>query len=47
MSAPEPLNRLVDVGVAEAAGISAAELAVHCSTLPDEPGRHSQAPNLV
>lgn len=37
MSASEPLNRLVEAGVAEAAGISAAELAAHCSGLPDEP----------
>ena len=38
MSAPEPLNRLVEAGVAEAAGLSAAELAAHLSALPDEPG---------
>lgn len=38
MSAREPLTRLLETGVAEAAGISAARLAAHVSALPDDAG---------
>ena len=38
MSRAEQLARLLDAGVAEAAGISAAELTAHAGALPDEPG---------
>ena len=38
MTASHQLNRLLEAGVADAAGISAAELAAHAQALPDEPG---------
>lgn len=37
MHHPHQLKRLLDVGVHDAAGISAAELAAHAAALPDEP----------
>ena len=38
MTPSHQLNRLLDAGVADAAGISAAELAAQAKHLPDEPG---------
>jgi hypothetical protein len=38
VSRAEQWERLLDAGVAEAAGISAAELAAYADALPDEPG---------
>jgi Family of unknown function (DUF5701) len=38
MSLSYQVNRLLEAGVADAAGISAAEFAAHATPLPDEPG---------
>ena len=38
MTASHQLNRLLEAGVADAAGLSAAELTAHAQALPDEPG---------
>lgn len=38
MTASNQLNRLLEAGVADAAGLSAAALAAHAQDLPDEPG---------
>jgi hypothetical protein len=38
MTASHHLNRLLKAGVADAAGLSAAELAAYAQALPDEPG---------